>query len=158
MARIKVPSGTIQKFEKVFDDLQTNVKLNVKLQFQALLNDVFGNIVSVNNGVISSTNLKLMATDSGANPRNVTIQPGTALTRSGDTIVVANPYVEDLSLASASAYYLIKANFQEIGGESITAMNAFLYDSTGTSAYSTKYTRFSDSFSITQTQIFESSG
>ena len=42
MARIKVPSGTIQKFEEVFDDLQTFIKANEVAKFKTIIKDTFG--------------------------------------------------------------------------------------------------------------------
>ncbi len=158
MARVKVPAGTVQKFEQVFDDLQTNQKANVKLQFETILNETFGNVVELNNGNIVGNSFQVTASPTNTNPRNITIQPGTALTRSGDTIKVTAPYSTDISLSTPNTYVLVKIAYNEVGGSSITAMNSFLYDTTGTSAYSTKYTRYTDSFQLTFTIITPGAG
>ena len=158
MARVKVPSGTIQKFEEVFDDLQTNIKSNVKKQFETLLNDQFGNVITRNNGTTPGTAFSISRSDTTQNPRNFVCQAGAALTRSGDTIVLNAPATADVAYSTPNAYFLIKLRYMEVGGSAITAMNSFLYDSTGTSAYSTKYTRFVDSYQFSYSQILEASG
>ena len=158
MARVKVPSGTVQKFEKVFDDLQTNIKSNVKKQFETILNDTFGNVLSVVNGTVSDSDLKVSVSSTTEDPLQLTVQSGSVLTRSGDVIKVTAPFTTTQTLATANTFILIKIAYKEVGGDSTTAMNSFLYDSTGSSAYSTKYTRYTDSFALSFSVVTEASG
>ena len=41
MSRIRVPSGTIQKLENVFDDLQTNIQSNQLKRLNIFLDSIF---------------------------------------------------------------------------------------------------------------------
>ena len=41
MARIRVPAGTVQKLEKVFDDLQTFVDNNQKKRLDIIFKESF---------------------------------------------------------------------------------------------------------------------
>ena len=59
MSRIRVPSGTVQKLEKVFDDLQENITSNQLKRLNVLFNESFGVFFPLINGVPSSDDLKV---------------------------------------------------------------------------------------------------
>lgn len=157
--KIKVPSGTIQKLETVFDDLQTFEAANLKNRLQTVLNDTFGIPLRTVNGVIDSTFFKVDRADTATSKTKYTIQPGSAITESGEYLNITDVFTgTNINNAQADTFYLIKAGYVEAGTDSITAMNSFLYDSAGTTPYSSKYSRFQDSFSILNVAVLEATG
>jgi len=152
MDRIKVPSGSIQKLETVFDDLQTFVHGNLNKRVSFLTNK-YGILNSVINNTQDSnfTGLKVSITD--INTQTMTIQPGMALLPSGDVISLKSAYTFSLSdiydgNITANTFYQIHVRYIEVGTNPIVTQNAFFFDRAGLTPYSERFTRWNDSFEI----------
>ena len=89
MARVKVPAGTIQKLEKVFDDLQTFQKSNELAKFKLLCKDQLGIVVDNQNGTVVGTPFQITLADTNAAPTQFSIAPGVAYNENGDVISVS---------------------------------------------------------------------
>ena len=146
--RIKVPSGTKQNLETVFDDLQSYAAENLERRILKIF-DTFGPVVSVNAGIVTGTDLQL----SKGSGLNITVAAGEALLTDGTLIRLDSGGAETLTSVSAATEYVITLKYAEAGETPITAQNAFLYDTTGATLYSTKYTRYTDSYSIEHTEV-----
>jgi len=152
MDRVKIPSGSVQKLETVFDDLQTLIHGNLNKRIDAITG-TYGTLNALKNGeqVSSSTGLKISLAD--ANNSTFTIQPGVALLEDGSIILVESAFTFSLSSAytgtiAANTYYQINLRWTEEGTDPIVAMNAFFFDKAGLSPYSEKFSRWSDSYEV----------
>ncbi len=58
---------------------------------------------------------------------------------------------------TTSKYYLVKVRYVWVGSEPVTAMNAFLYDKTGSEPYTSKNTVKTDSWAIRVTDYYNTS-
>ncbi len=83
---------------------------------------------------------------------NFSIQPGTGLLEDGELIRVAS-VVNSAASGVGDKYYLVSLVYTEAGAVPITAQTAFVYDKTGGTPYSTKDTEYTDSYTITLTDI-----
>lgn len=152
MDRVKVPSGSIQKLETVFDDTQTLVHGNLNKRIDAITG-TYGTLNALINLAqdSASTGLKLSVTN--ANTQTMTIQPGVALLSNGSIIVLDTAYTFTLSDAysgtiAASTYYQINLRYTEVGTDPIVAQNAFFFDKAGLTPYAQRFSRWSDSFEV----------
>ncbi|HNW88098.1 MAG TPA: hypothetical protein PKN48_00415 [Bacteroidales bacterium] len=157
MNRIKVPSGSIQKLETIFENLQDQTELNISNRIDALTNLVdkqysYGIILNTVNGATSSADTSLLlqlTTGYGG----WTIAGGHAVTQGKDYIAYtgvtdADSRVDPIYNMSTSKYYLVKLIYSEVGSEPVTTMNAFLFDKTGSEPYTDKMTKKTDSVSV----------
>lgn len=157
MNRIKVPSGSVQKLETVFDNLQDKQELNItnRVKRFAQLNDskyALGVIVDLKNGepVSTDNSFKMILENQNAGWK---IYEGHAVTQNGEYIAFEG-ITENTARTAASygmttnKYYLVKIHYDWVGSEPCTAMNAFLFDKTGSDPYSSRNTVKSDSYEI----------
>lgn len=159
MDRLKIPSGTVQRLEDIFDRMQEFIKDNILRRFVTItanegleLFSSHGPVTDQLYGVIqSSTELKVLL----VNGLNFSIQPGTAMLENGELIRVSSVINAETS-ADADTYYLVSLVYDEAGSVPITAQVAFVYDKTVASPYSTKNTEFTDSYVVTLTEIGDS--
>lgn len=149
MARIKVPSGTKQNLETVFDDLQSIAADNLKRRILKVF-DRFGPIVDVKAGILTGGTSLQVTTGSNL---SVNIAAGEALLENGNLIRIDSGDSETLSGVSASTAYVIILTYAEEGTVPVTAQNAFLYDVSGGTPYSTKKTRYIDAYTITYPEV-----
>jgi hypothetical protein len=158
MERIKVPSGSVQKLETVFDTLQAQQEENLTNRIDRLVkldsssNYYYGIIVDMVNGEPTSndTSFKLTLTNGNA---GWIIDKGFAITQSKEHVNFTG--VNDSSARTnasysmtTSKYYLVKLYYDWVGSDPVTAMNAFLFDRTGSEPYTSKNTVQSDSWEI----------
>lgn len=152
MDRVKIPSGSIQKLETVFDDLQSLIHGNLKKKIDAIT----GNYGVVNSVVNSEQNtddywLKLSVNDEKY--LEVLIQPGVGLLEDGELILVENAFTGRLDefytgTIHANGVYQIHLKHTQVGTDPIVAMNAFFFDKVGVTPYSQRFTRWSDSYEL----------
>jgi len=152
MDRIKIPSGSVQKLETVFDDLQTLIHGNLNKRIDAITG-TYGTLNALKNGaqVSGSTGLKISMAE--ARNSTLTVQPGVALLEDGSIILVENAFTFSLSSAytgtiAANTFYQIHLRWIEEGTDPIVAMNAFFFDKAGLSPYSERFSRWSDSYEV----------
>lgn len=157
MNRIKVPSGSIQKLETVFENLQDQTELNLSNRIDAITKLVdkqysYGIILDTVNGAASSAdNSLLLQLTTGYG--GWTIAGGYAITQSKDYVAYngvtdADARVDPIYNMSTSRYYLVKLVYSEVGSDPVTTMNAFLFDKTGSEPYTDKMTKKTDSVSV----------
>lgn len=149
MDRIKVPSGSIQKLETVFDDLQTLVDGNLSKKIDAITGG-YGVLNALRSGEqdLLSTGLRLRSTSQGL---GLFIEPGVALLNNGKILLIENSYNFLLNnvysgTITGSSFYQINLKWKEVGTDPITAMNAFMFDKAGLTPYAERFTRWSDSY------------
>jgi hypothetical protein len=77
--RIKIPSGTVQNLEKVFDDLQFAVQSNLYKRLNILFNS-FAIPIDVVNGEIpfSDSTFQIFSQPTSGVPTQFLVQPGKA--------------------------------------------------------------------------------
>ena len=157
MARIRVPSGTIQKLEKVFDDLQSFLKDNQKKRLQLLFKDSFGLALGVKNGIVTDADFKITLNVTTDTPTSYTINAGQFITLGNDYVRLNAPYTAPaLDTITADAFYLITIRYAEQGANLQTSMSSFLYDPLN--GETSQYTRFNDSFVVQAVRIYPESG
>ena len=104
MDRRKIPAGTKQNLETVFDNVQSDAAENLKRRILTVF-DTFGPVVSVKAGVVEAGETALQLT-TGANLL-VNIDSGQALLENGEMIRLAASDSYDASSVSADIYYVI---------------------------------------------------
>ena len=148
MNRIKVPSGSIQKLESVFDTLQTKVQTNLVNNTNLWLNT--GNLdIDVVNGVVNpnSTEFQILTSTTPQHPLRLVVRAGTLRLPNGEIVTIGTDYVfEMLGGVVANSYYAINLMQIELGTSPTPAQNAFLFDATGQSPYSTQNTAFQNTY------------
>ena len=152
MNRIKVPSGSIQKLEKVFDDLQTKIQKNVKDNTDLWLHSNGGLDLNITNGVIpsSDTGLKVELFSDADHPTRFVVRAGKAVAPNGEIYELETDFTyTQLVNPAANTMYLVTARQIELGSEPTPAQNAFLFDSSGSTPYSTQNTVFINKLQIT---------
>jgi len=152
MDRVKVPSGSIQKLETIFDDLQTLVQGNLNKRIDAITGTtgVF-NALKNSNQVATSTGLKVAVTNIGT--QAMTLQPGVAIVENDSIILVetsAQFYLANIysGTLAANTYYQIHLRWKEVGTDPIISQNAFYFDKAGLTPYAQRFSRWSDSYQI----------
>lgn len=158
MERIKVPSGSVQKLETVFDTLQTQQETNLINRFDRLVkldsnsNYSYGIIVDLINGEPTSNDNSFKLTITNGNAGWI-IDKGYAITQSKEHVNFTG--INDSSARTSLSYnmttgkyYLVKLYYDWVGSDPVTAMNAFLFDKTGSEPYTSKNTIKSDSWEI----------
>ena len=154
MDRVKIPSGSVQKLEDVFDDLQTLVHGNLNKRIDALTGtNTYGVINALKNGeqVASDTSLKVAITS--ISNMELTISPGVGLLADGSIILVESAFTVNLDdiysgTVAANTYYQISLKWKEVGTDPIVAMNAFFFDKAGLTPYAERFSRWSDSYEV----------
>ena len=137
--------------------MQENITSNQLKRLNVLFNESFGVFFPLINGVPSSDDLKVTDQSTVTQKTKFSVNSGMALTSANKYISIINTHtVDSISGAGANEYRLIKLRYVETGTSSMTAMNSFLYDPTveGT----TKYTKFTDGYSIEAVTITEVGG
>ena len=155
MNRIKVPSGSVQKLEKVFDDLQTKIQKNIKDNTDLWLH-TGGLDLDVQNGVIpaEANGFKVDLFSDTDHPTRFVVRAGKAVTPNGEIIELETDFTQAQMInVAANTMYLIVARQIELGGEPTPAQNAFLFDASGVTPYSTQNTTYSNKVSITHYAI-----
>jgi len=152
MDRVKVPSGSIQKLEDVFDDTQTLVHGNLNKRIDAITG-TYGTLNALINEAQASTSTGLKLSVTNVNTQTMTIQPGVALLADGSIILLETAYTFELADAysdtiATNTYYQIHLKYKEVGTDPIVAQNAFFFDRAGLTPYSERFSRWSDSFEV----------
>lgn len=151
MDRVKVPSGSIQKLEDVFDDLQTLVHANLNKRIDAITSQ-YGILNALENGAQVSSSVGLKVSVSSINDQTMTIQPGVALLADGSILLVETGINFTLSDSvpspGTSTHYQINLRYIEVGTDPIVAQNAFFFDKAGLTPYSQRFSRWSDSYEV----------
>lgn len=162
MDRIKVPAGSNQSIEAVFDSLQDFNKSNLTIRTNSLFSS-FGTINSTKSeGSITITdNLRVTLATSPGNMTRIMINEGKALVTNQEMIYVNT--AEIVSLADivnnsndtfeGDTFYLIKLRWVLTGNEPIPAQAGFRFDPFGVTAYSHKYAKFLDDFMVTYSKV-----
>ena len=157
MARVRIPSGTIQKLETVFDDLQTFINSNQKGRLDLIFKDTFGHALNVVNGSVVDSDLEVIAQSSGGTPTQFQVNAGKVLTRGNKYInLVATHTQSSIPSAIANTYYLVRLRYAEQGTNLQTSMSSFLYDPLD--GETSQYTRFTDSYVIEAVPCYPGSG
>jgi len=146
MNRIKVPSGSKQSLETVFDNLQDFVEENITDRIGVLFSD-FGVAMGRSIGV-SDDDFKIIL-DSART--GFTLNSGKAISDDGEHFDFAGETrkaaITSFSL-SPTTYYLVKMSYTWVGSDAVAAQNAFMYNAAGTTPYSTQYTKKNDTYLI----------
>lgn len=152
MDRIKVPSGSIQKLETIFDNLQNSVQTNLNKRVNFFVGN-YGILNSLVNNIQNQgfSGLKLSITD--FNTQTMTIQPGNALLKNGEMIILKSAYTFNLQDVydgniTANTYYQIHLKYEQVGTNPVVAQNAFFFDRAGLTPYSERYTKWFDNFVV----------
>ena len=157
MSRIRVPAGTIQKLEQVFDDLQTTISDNQLKRLNTIFNEAYGIVYTKRNGVITTDEALVTVNPSNTTPTRFSINACQALTQDNRILVFDDTQVvQSIGGALSNEYYLVRLRYIETGSGSISAMSSFLYDESLGST--TKYTSFTDAFSTEAVMITQGSG
>ncbi len=153
MNRIKIPAGTKQNFETVFDDLQTKIQANINSRLQLLLGEGLP-LLKTNGSLLSSeTDFKVSLYTIMGYPTRILIQPGLVYFDNGEYLSLATQQTNILLTPAASTVYLVKLVYAEVGSAPTAAQNSFLFDQVSANPYSQKNTRFTNSYSITYTAL-----
>ena len=102
MKKFKVPSGTIQKLETVFDKVQAFTADNLTNRIKRIFS-TYGPTIDKRNGTIQSdsTDLKLsILTDT----TKIAIAAGSGLTESNEYINLNEGHINEISLSDPSDY------------------------------------------------------
>ena len=149
MKRIKVPSGSVQKLETVFDELQTNVQENLVEHTNLWLSSGGINLDVVNSTLSSSSpDFKIELAVTAEHPTRLIINAGTAVFPNGEVATIPSNYAFEPISLQADAYYLITCKQVELGASPIPAQTAFLFDTSGNTPYSTQNTKFTNTFEV----------
>jgi len=149
MNRIKVPSGSIQKFEDVFDNLQDSTEGNITNRTDRLFSN-YGLVLDVQAGVIITTDFVVSLTDGN---KKYTVNSGKALTTNGQHMDFVGFTSEIAADMDTDSYHLVKITYDSIGSVPKAAMNAFLFDQTGSTPQTTKNTVFTDSYTVSIVEV-----
>lgn len=149
MDKIKVHSGTKQKLETVFDNLQTHIAGNITKRINGLstTRGILTDAIDIN----SANALKLAS----ASTSTLTLQPGNVYFPNGEMLTIAG--VQNITtsfLTSSTAgyhYILVKLKYNSVGSEPITVMTGFNYNTI--SGEYQQYAKYSDSYTITYQDI-----
>jgi len=152
MDRVKIPSGSVQKLETVFDDLQTLVHGNLNKRIDAITG-TYGTLNALKNDAQVATSTGLKVTVSSTDDQTMTIHPGVALLSDGSVILVETAFSFDLAnvysgSVASTTYYEIHLKWKEEGTDPIVAMNAFFFDKAGLTPYAERFSRWSDSYEV----------
>lgn len=143
MKRISSPNGSQVNFENTVDAIQTSGFTNLVNRIKMLIEQM-GVSLQVTNGV-NSTELKAGVLSGGS---SISIQPGKALTTSGEYISIASQQtISNPVGVSDNSGYGVVITHKEIGSEPVKALNAFVFDKLGSQSLSRK-TVYNDSFTI----------
>ena len=157
MARIRVPAGTVQKLEKVFDDLQTFVDNNQKKRLDIIVKESVGVALDVRNGVLQDNDFQVTLNVSTDTPTQFTVNSGQLLTSGNKYIKMVEPFVNIyIPSVEINAFYIVRIRYAETGSNLQTSMSSFLYDPQ--SGETTKYTRFNDAYVIDTKRVYEATG
>jgi len=151
MNRIRVPSGSVQNLETVFDNLQNATETNITNRVDVLIGN-FGLLLGAENGVYDD----VFKVQMNFKNNGFSVNSGTAITPDGEHIEFEGSVVADAFTTytlGTGKYYLIKVSYEWVGSDAVTAQNAFMYNSAGTTPYSTQYTTRSDSYLIELVEI-----
>ena len=157
MARIRVPAGTIQKLEKVFDDLQTFVSENQRKRMSVIFKESFGFALDVKNGAMQDPDFQISLSVAADSPTAFVVNSGQMITSGNKYVKVDAPFlIQNIPGVAANKFYLVRIRYSEQGTNLQTSMSSFLYDLQD--GETSKYTRFQDTFVIDTVLITEELG
>jgi len=102
------------------------------------------------NSVIDSASsaFKVDLATTAEHPTRLTINKGTAIFPNGEVSTISSSYDFEPTSLQPDSYYLIVCKQIELGASPIPSQTAFLFDTSGNTPYSTKNTKFTNSFEI----------
>jgi len=142
MDKYKVNAGSKVSLTTAFDTVQSYISGNIVKRFFKLFKTK-----GVFDTQSASTGLKATALST----TSLSIAAGSVLLESGDMIVLDSAVtVAPLSLltCSAATSYKLVIKYSSLGSEPIIASNGFYYDKTGDDPYTTKFAKYTDSYSF----------
>jgi hypothetical protein len=159
MIKMKVPSGTRQSLETVFDNVQSYMFDNLSNRVNLLFGDSYGQALDLDQGSLStnSTGFAVSVNASTNFRTKIQILPGTIYFSNGEyyktTDILSASLSSSVGSLTADTYYLVELVYNELGSEPIAAQSSFVYDTTSSAPYSQKNTKFSDNVTITFTEL-----
>ena len=154
MDRVKVNDGSSISLGTTFDRVQDYFVTNLGKRFLRL----FKSFGVVKDTISSGLQIELNVDSNNLN--RFVIHPGSALLVNQEQITIVADVTSNLTNIMsadnlvADAYYLLKLRYAAMGVEPIAVTNAFMYTGDVSSPFSSKYSKFLDSYIITGVRVY----
>lgn len=142
MDKFKVNPGTALNLSNVIDTIQNYISNNITKRFLKLFK-----VKGILSEQTNPTNLAPIL----LNPITINISAGTVILENGEVITLTNTVqVTPLSLypTLAQTSYVLLIKYVAQGSEPVSVTNGFYYDQTGNDEYTTRYSKYLDSYSF----------
>lgn len=155
----KLPSGSKQSLESVFDNVQSDQQANLTNRVKLLFDSLGLNLDFVTG---SDQGNDFAMTVQGTSDEQLAITSGKALTESIEYINFTGQTVDLTNRTVSDGQYIVALEYKMVKSDPVTVMQGFLYDATGNEDYTDRNTKIDDSYKIsfvsTDTDIATSLG